>query len=225
MLDIMVISPHPDDAELSCGGLIAKMNEKRYHVGIIDLTKGELGTEGTSAIRIKEARKAAKVLGTEIRENLDFGDCRLDQGFDKAVRLADLIRQHQPSLVIAPYQDDNHPDHVEASKLTKKAVFLAKLVKIKTDHHAHSVGAVAYYMLEKQFDPSLVVDVTQQYDTKIEAIKAYKSQKNLIHGVGGLLEHVQLRDQLFGSRIGVKYGEPYYYEKPLKVDDPVIALG
>ncbi len=224
MLDIMALSPHPDDIELSCGGLIAKMSEKRYHVGIVDLTKGELGTEGTESIRAEEARKAAKVLGMQIRENLDFGDCRLDHGFDKAIRLADTIRKHRPSLVIAPYEAGHHPDHIAANQLAKKAVFLAKLIKIRTDHPAHSVRAVAYYMLEQQFVPSLVVDVTLQYDTKIEAIKAYKSQKNLIHGVGGLLEHVQVRDRLFGSRIGVKYGEPYYYERPLKVDDPVIAL-
>ncbi|MCW3979924.1 MAG: bacillithiol biosynthesis deacetylase BshB1 [Candidatus Bathyarchaeota archaeon] len=224
MLDIMALSPHPDDVELSCGGLIAKMSEKRYRVGIIDLTKGELGTEGTSNIRIKEAKKAAEVLGTQIRENMDFGDCKLDQSFDKSVRLADAIRQHRPSLVIAPYGDGHHPDHTAASKLAKKAVFLAKLVKIKTDHHAHSVRAIVHYMLHQAFDAPLVVDVTQHYDTKLEAIKAYKSQTNLIHGIRGLLEQVKLRDQFFGSKIGVKYGEPYYYDKPLKIDDPVIEL-
>ncbi|MCW4053072.1 MAG: bacillithiol biosynthesis deacetylase BshB1 [Candidatus Bathyarchaeota archaeon] len=225
MLDIIALSPHPDDVELSCGGLIAKMSEKKYRVGTIDLTKGELGTEGTSNIRIKEAKKAADVLGIQIRENMDFGDCQLDQSFDKAVRLADRIRQHRPSLVIAPYGDGHHPDHTAASKLAKKAVFLAKLVKIKTDNDAHSVRAVVQYMLHKSFDASLVVDVTQHYETKLEAIKAYKSQTSLIQGIGGLLEHVKFRDQFFGSKIGVKYGEPYYYYKPLKIDDPVIALG
>jgi len=224
MLDILGLSPHPDDIELSCGGLIAKMNQKGYRVGIIDLTKGEMGTEGTGEMRIQEARKAAEILGVEVRENLDFGDCHLDSSFSKSTRLADLIRKYRPSFIIAPYGDGHHPDHAIANTLAKKALFLAKLPKIKTDHEAYSVGIVVYYMLHKVFDASFIVDVSGCYEKKLESIKAYKSQTNLVLKRGGLLERVKLRDQFFGLQIGVERGEPYFFDGPLMIDDPVVAL-
>ncbi|MFB0514915.1 MAG: bacillithiol biosynthesis deacetylase BshB1 [Candidatus Bathyarchaeia archaeon] len=221
MLDILALSPHPDDVELCCGGLIAKMSRKGYRIGIVDLTKGELGTEGTAEVRMQEAAKAAEILGVQIRENMDFGDCKLSSGFDEAKKLADVIRQYRPSVLIAPYGDEHHPDHAVSRELAKKAVFLAKLIKVQTGHEAHRVGMVAYYMLHKSFDPSFVVDVTESYGKKLEAIKAYKSQMGLMLGMEGLLKSIELRDQLYGLRIGVKHGEPFFCDIPLKIDDPV----
>ena len=222
MLDILALSPHPDDVELCCGGLIAKMSEKGYRIGIIDLTRGELGTEGTAKIRMQEAAKAAKILGVQTRENMDFGDCKLSSGFDEAKKLADVIRQHRPPVLIAPYGDQRHPDHAASRQLARKAAFFATLEKIETDHDAYTVGAVAYYMLHKPFVPSFVVDVTKSYRRKLEAIKAYKSQMKLMLGIEGLLKSVKLRDQLYGSKIGVKHGEPFFCDTPLKIDDPVV---
>jgi len=178
MLDILAVSPHPDDVELCCGGLIAKMRSKGYRIGIVDLTKGELGTEGT--------------------------------------------RQYRPSVLIVPYGDGHHPDHAGSRKLADKAVFLAKLKKVQTGHDAHRVRIVAYYMLRKSFDPSFIVDVTESYEKKLEAIKAYKSQMGLMLGMEGLLKSIELRDQLYGSKIGVKYGEPFLCDTPLKIDDLVV---
>ena len=221
MLDILALSPHPDDVELCCGGLIAKMSRKGYRIGIVDLTKGELGTEGTAEVRMQEAAKAAEILGVQIRENMDFGDCKLSSGFDEAKKLADVIRQYRPSVLIGPYGDEHHPDHAVSRELAKKAVFLAKLIKVQTGHEAHRVGMVAYYMLHKSFDPSFVVDVTESYGKKLEAIKAYKSQMGLMLGMEGLLKSIELRDQFYGSRIGVKHGEPFFCDIPLKIDDPV----
>jgi len=221
MLDILALSPHPDDVELCCGGLIAKMSRKGYRIGIVDLTKGELGTEGTAEERMQEAAKAAEILGVRIRENMDFGDCKLSSGFDEAKKLADVIRQYRPSVLIAPYGDEHHPDHDVSRELAKKAVFLAKLIKVQTGHEAHRVGMVAYYMLHKSFDPSFVVDVTESYGKKLEAIKAYKSQMGLMPGMKGLLKSIELRDQFYGSRIGVKHGEPFFCDIPLKIDDLV----
>ncbi len=224
MLDILALSPHPDDVELCCGGLIAKMSEKGYHIGIVDLTRGELGTEGTAEIRMQEAAKAAKILGVQIRENMNFGDCKLSSGFDEAQRLADVIRQYMPSVLIVPYGDEQHPDHAVSRELAEKAVFLAKLVKLKTGHEAHRVGMVVCYMLHKSFDPSFVVDVTESYGKKLEAIKAYKSQMGLMVGIEGLLSSIELRDQFYGSKVGVKHGEPFFCDTPLKIDDPVALL-
>lgn len=224
MLDILALSPHPDDVELCCGGLIAKMSEKGYRIGIVDLTRGELGTEGTAEIRMQEAAKAAKILGIQIRENMNLGDCRLSSGFDEAQRLADVIRQYTPSVLIVPYGDEQHPDHAVSRELAEKAVFLAKLVKLKTGHEAHRVGMVVCYMLHKSFDPSFVVDVTESYGKKLEAIKAYKSQMGLMAGIEGLLSSIELRDQFYGSKVGVKHGEPFFSDTPLKIDDPVALL-
>jgi len=221
MLDMIALSPHPDDVELCCGGLIAKMHEKGYRIGIIDLTRGELGTEGTAEIRMREAAKAAEILGVQIRENIDLGDCKLTSGFDEAKKLADVIRRYKPSVLVAPYGDEQHPDHAVGKELAKKAVFLAKLVKVKTDHEAYGVGAVVYYMLHQLFVPSFVVDVTESYSKKLEAINAYKSQRRLMSGVEGLLRSIKLRDQFYGSKISVKYGEPFFCDVPLKIDDPV----
>ncbi len=222
MLDILAVSPHPDDVELCCGGLIAKMRSKGYRIGIVDLTKGELGTDGTPETRMQEAAKAARILGVQIRENMDFGDCRLGSGFDEAKRLAGVIRQYRPSVLIVPYGDGHHPDHAGSRKLADKAVFLAKLKKVQTGHDAHRVRIVAYYMLRKSFDPSFIVDVTESYEKKLEAIKAYKSQMGLMLGMEGLLKSIELRDQLYGSKIGVQYGEPFFCDTPLKIDDLVV---
>jgi bacillithiol biosynthesis deacetylase BshB1 len=224
MLDMMALSPHPDDVELCCGGLIAKMHAKGYKIGIVDLTKGELGTEGTAEIRMQEAAKAAEILGVQIRENIDLGDCKLSSGFDEAKRLADVIRQYKPSVLVAPYGDEQHPDHAVGKELAKKAAFLAKLVKVETGHEAYGVGAVVYYMLHQPFVPSFVVDVTESYDRKVEAINAYESQGRLMSGVEGLRRSIELRDQFYGSKIGVKYGEPFFCDVPLKMDDPVVFL-
>ncbi len=225
MLDMLAVSPHPDDVELCCGGLIAKMSEKGYRIGIIDLTRGELGSEGTAEIRMHEAAKAAEILGVQVRVNMDFGDCKMDLGYERAMKLADLIRQYRPSVLIAPYGDERHPDHAVAKELVKKATFLAKLIKIETEHEVYKVGGVAYYMLHKPFEPSFVVDATESYVKKIEAIKSYKSQMKLMLGVDGLFKSIEVRDQFYGSKIGVRYGEPFFCDVPLKIDDPVALLG
>lgn len=224
MLDILAISPHPDDVELCCGGLIAKMSDKGYRVGIIDLTKGELGTEGTAETRMQEAAKAAEILGVQIRENMDFGDCRLSAGYDEAKKLAGTIKQYKPSVLIAPYGDQHHPDHGVSRKLADKAVFFAKLAKMQTGQEAHRVRMITYYMLHESFKPAFVVDVTESYGKKLEAIKAYKSQMGLMVGIEGLLKSIELRDQLYGLKIGVKHGEPFFCGTPLKIDDPVVFL-
>ena len=224
MLDILAVSPHPDDVELCCGGLIAKMIKKGYKVGIVDLTRGEMGTEGTAEIRLQEAKEAAEALGAEVRENLDLGDCRLVGSFDEGRRLAEVIRKYKPSILMAPYGDDNHPDHAASRELCKKAALFSRLRRIETENEVHRVRSIIYYMLHKEFEPTFIVDVTDSYEKKTKAIRAYKSQIRLISDYGGLLRAIRIRDQLYGSRIGVEYGEPFLSDTPLKIDDPVAIL-
>lgn len=132
-----------------------------------------------------------------------------------------MIREYRPSVLIAPYGDEKHPDHAAARELATKAAFLATLAKVKTCHQAYTPGGVVYYMLHKPFVPSFVVDVTENYDKKLEAIKAYKSQMKLMLGVEGLLKSIRSRDQFYGSKIGVEHGEPFFCDIPLKINDPV----
>ena len=224
MLDMLAVSPHPDDVELCCGGLIAKMTEKGYKVGIVDLTRGEMGTEGTAEIRLQEAKKAAQILGVKFREDMDLGDCKLGYGFKEGRKLADVIRKHKPLILIAPYGDDDHPDHAAAKELAKKAAFFSRLRRIETQHEPHRLRSIIYYMLHKQFEPTFIVDVTDSYERKMESIRAYQSQVKLISSYGGLLRTISIRDQLYGSRIGAEYGEPFLSDAPLKIDDPVAIL-
>ncbi|UCD96706.1 MAG: bacillithiol biosynthesis deacetylase BshB1 [Candidatus Bathyarchaeota archaeon] len=224
MVDVLVIGPHPDDVELCCGGLIAKLSESGYNVGIADLTRGELGSEGSAETRLTEAAKAAQILGVQVRDNLDLGDCRVSANFENVKKLGNVIRQHRPRLLIAPYGDGHHPDHVASRKLVDKATFLAKLRKVASEFKAHRVGMIAYYMLHRSFDPSFIVDVTRNYGKKQAAIKAYISQMPLMMGVDGLLTSIELRDQIYGAKVGVKFGEPFLSRVPLKVDDPVVFL-
>jgi bacillithiol biosynthesis deacetylase BshB1 len=221
MLDLLAFSPHPDDVELACGGLIAKMSKKEYDIGIIDLTRGEMGSAGTAEIRLQEANKAAHILGVTVRENMDFGDCRLSTGFEHGKRLADKIRKFKPSILLIPYGDDRHPDHISARKLSEKAVFLAKLSKLKTQEKPYKMKTIVYYMLYKPFKPTFIVDITSIYNKKLEAIKAYQSQQKILSDFEGLLRYTEIKDQMYGSRINTIYGEPFYIKNPIKMDDPV----
>jgi len=126
--------------------------------------------------------------------------------------------------LIAPYGDDDHPDHAAAKELAKKAVFFSRLKKLDTQHETHKVESIIYYMLHKQFEPTFIVEVTDSYERKMESIRAYQSQVKLISSYGGLLRTISIRDQLYGSRIGAEYGEPFLCSAPLKIDDPVAIL-
>lgn len=223
-LDVLAIGSHPDDVELSCGGLLYKLSEKGYGTGILDLTRGEMGTYGTGETRVKEAEDAAQLLGLEARENMDFGDCRLDQDFEKTKKLADKIRKFQPKLLIIPYGDDTHPDHAAGRKLSERAAFLSKLRKLETDHDPWLVDGKIYYMQHKGFDPSFIADITDVHDKKEEIIMAYESQMKLMTEEGGLLKAINMMNRRYGFMIGVKYGEPFYSDVPLQVEDPVELL-
>lgn len=221
-LDVLAISPHPDDLELGSGGLIAKLTDDGYDVGIIDLTRGEKGTYGTGETRVEESKAAAEALGAKVRENMDLGDCRLNYSFEAGKKLADRIREYEPSIIIAPYGDDSHPDHEAGRKFADKSAFLAKLRKVDTGHDAHKVNGFLYFMTHLEFEPTLIVDVSDYYKKKEEAFKAYESQAKLMEDQGGLLNLVRLRDRRYGVDISAEYGEPFYSSGPLPVENPVV---
>lgn len=180
-LDILAFGAHPDDIELSCGATIAKEISLGKKVGIVDLTRGELGTRGTAEIRDKEAADAAKILGIDIRENLRFRDGFFVNDEAHQLEVIKMLRKYRPEIVICNAVDDRHIDHGKGSKLVSDACFLSGLVKIETQldgevQQAWRPKQVYHYIQWKNLTPDFVVDVTGFIDKKVESVMAYKSQ-------------------------------------------------
>jgi N-acetylglucosamine malate deacetylase 1 len=180
-LDILVFGAHPDDAELSCGATIAKEISLGKKVGIIDLTRGELGTRGSAELRDKEAADAAKILGVQVRENLRFRDGFFINDEAHQLKIIKMIRKYQPEIVICNAVDDRHIDHGKGSKLVSDACFLSGLIKIETELDGQPQTAwrpklVYHYIQWKNLVPDFVVDVTGFMDVKVQSLMAYSSQ-------------------------------------------------
>ncbi len=219
MLDVLVFGPHPDDAELGAGGAITKAVVEGLKVGIIDLTAGEMGTLGTKEIRLKEAQSAAKKLGVEFRENLGLPDgyLGLDISQEDIFAVAKKIRQYQPKIVLAPYWIDRHPDHVASSEIITKAAHYAKLKKFKLEYPQHKIQQLIYYELNGQFTPSFIMDVSDFFERKKEAIMSHKSQFKEFSKVYLPFPLVE-RCVYYGSLIDVSFGEAFMIRDSLKVD-------
>jgi len=231
-LDILAFGVHPDDVELSCAGvlLVEKNNGKK--TGIIDLTAGELGTRGTGEIRKVEAANAAKILGVEIRENLGMADGFLQNDEAHQRKVIAVLRAYQPEIILCNAPEDRHPDHGRSSKLVSDAAFLSGLMKIQTEHNGTAQEAwrpkyVFHYIQDRMLQPDFVIDITDVFEQKIEAIKMYKTQFYAQHPVGNtgteepetyistpdFLDSVIYRHKWFGKMIGVKYAEGFISEK------------
>lgn len=175
-LDILAIAPHPDDVELGCGGTLAKAVAEGKKVGIIDLTKGELGTRGTPEIRMQEAENAAKILGVHVRENLGMRDGFFQNNEENQLKIIEVIRKYQPKILICGAPEDRHPDHGRATELIRQAAFLSGLKSIKTHHEAWRPKRVFMFIQWKALQPDFVVNISGFLDTKIKACMAYTSQ-------------------------------------------------
>ena len=231
-LHILAIAVHPDDLELGAGGTLAKHAKMGQAVGVIDLTKGELGTRGTPELRIQEAADAAAIMGLAVRENLGMRDGFLVNDEAHQLELIKYIRKYQPDIVIANALEDRHPDHGKSGKLIADACFLAGLRKIETtldgvDQKAWRPKRV-YHMIQDRFiEPTFIVDVTDTHEVKMEAITAYKSQFHTPDSdepltyiaQGGFLDAIEARSLLLGKRIGVKYGEGFICENLPGIDN------
>ncbi len=230
-LDILVLSAHPDDAELGCGGTIAAHVANNKKVGVIDFTQGEMGTRGTPKIRQQEAEASSKILGLSVRENLGFADAFFIN--DKVHQLAVVkkIRQYQPEIVIANAIHDRHPDHAKASDLAKTACFLSGLRKIETVHNnvpqqAWRPKTVFHFIQNNYIKPDFVLDISAHWETKIAAIKAFRSQffdpdsnePQTFLSTPHFMEFVEARAKEFGHAIGADYGEGFTAERTIGVD-------
>ena len=231
-VDIIAFGAHPDDVEIGAGGFLAKEIALGYKVGIVDLTRGEMGTRGNPNIRAEEAAKAADILGATWRINLEMPDGMVSLDHENVMKLARVLRVTRPSIVVTPYWDDRHPDHVKASQLVTEAHFKAGLKKLEPQIKAFRPNIVLYYFLNRMENYSFIVDVTKVYEKKREAIEAHYSQfgdagfKPLaVLGVKVPLQFIESRDRFQGAQIGVAYGEAFLVRTPVPIDDPMTIWG
>jgi bacillithiol biosynthesis deacetylase BshB1 len=249
-LDLLAIAPHRDDAELTCGGTLARAVDAGHRVGILDLTQGEMGTRGSAALRAAEAAAAARVLGLEVRENLGLPDAGITNSDATRVRLVHVLRRLRPRVVIAPAPRGRHPDHRMASELVRDACFLSGLARYAAGHRegAGVEGTIdgdapplrpfrpfkllyAMTFREDAVKPTFVVDITDQFARKLEAIRCFASQFDGAIQAGEvypngepLLDVVMHQAAHYGTLIRARYGEPFLTEETMAVDD-VVALG
>ncbi|WP_234734379.1 bacillithiol biosynthesis deacetylase BshB1 [Tellurirhabdus bombi] len=232
-LDILVIAVHPDDAELGCSGTILSHIAQGKKVGIVDLTRGELGTRGTPEIRLQEADAAAQVLGLSARENMHFRDGFFRNDEEHQLALIAAIRRYQPEIVIANAVRDRHPDHGRASSLIVDSCFYSGLRQIKTkekngeEQAAWRPKLVYHFIQDRYIKPDIVVDITAHYEKKLESIRAYKSQfynpesdepASYISSQD-FWDFLDARAQEFGHMIGVRYGEGFTVERVIGVQN------
>ncbi len=229
-LDILIFGAHPDDAELGMGGTIAKLVAEGKSVGIIDFTEAELSSNGTVESRKLETAEASKVLNISVRENLKVADGGVKVEAKVKDEVIKLIRKYKPKIVFAPYFNDRHPDHIGASKVVKEAFFFSGLVKIETEldgkkQHAYRPEKLYYYMQTYEFTPSFVVDITNYFETKMNSIRAYKSQFYNPNEKGKLtfisdpkfVKMLEARARYFGFQIRKEYGEPFFSEEAIEL--------
>lgn len=230
-LDLLVIAAHPDDAELGCGGTIAKHLAAGKKVGVLDLTRGELGTRGTPEIRETEANEAAKILGLTVRDNVGLADGFFQNSKSDQLKLVAAIRKYQPEIVLGNAVYDRHPDHGRASDLIYDSCFLAGLAKVETvldgkNQSTWRPKAIYHFIQSRSLTPDIVVDVTDFWDVKMKSVLAYKSQ---FHDPSSIepstfisspqfLKMVEARAIEYGQIIGVQYGEGYTVRKAVGVN-------
>lgn len=220
ILDVLIIAPHPDDAELGMGGAIIQMIQSGLQVGVLDLTDGEPTPHGSTEIRARETRAASEVLGLTWRQNLGLPNRSLESTLEARGKLAGVMRLNRPRWLFAPYWEDAHPDHIAATQLVEAARFWAKLTKTDLPGEPfHPARIYNYYCVHLKMHPkpAFVLDISQQWEQKLEAISCYQSQFVIGRELVRPTFLQQLRDEAayWGKSIGVRYGEPFTSREPL----------
>jgi len=234
-LDVLAIGPHRDDLELSCGGTLVRLRRLGYRVGMADLTAGEMGTRGTAEERAAEAVRAARVMGISYRVNLGLPDGNVQPTAEATDALIRLIRATRPALVLAPHPDEGrHPDHGVAGRLVPDAAFRAGLKKWETGQPHHRPLRVVHYMMHTIFAPTFIVDVSDEWPTKMEALRCYHSQL-AVPGASDkgeqtyisspeFLEMIEARGRFYGAQIAATYGEAFFQREVIRIDDPMTLV-
>lgn len=229
-LDILAIAVHPDDVELGCAGTLMIHAQQGMKVGVVDLTRGELGTRGTPELREQEAQAAAKIMGLEVRENLGLADGFFRNDTKEQMAIITAIRKYRPEIVLANAMDDRHPDHGRAGKLIEDSCFLAGLRKVETSADGQPQEAwrpkqVFHFLQDRYHEPDFVIDISPVMERKLEAIRSFSSQflapkdhepQTYISG-SGFFDSVIYRAKMLGKMVGVEYAEGYTSAKMIGI--------
>jgi len=233
-LDILAIAAHRDDVEQTCGGTLLKMAQRGHRTGILDLTQGEMGTRGTAEDRAQEATEAAKILRVSWRQALDIPDGRVENTWENRLKVARVIREQHPRVVILPYWQGRHPDHYTASVLGYEACFVAGLTKVVLTRQGplddplppHRPFKITYATLYYDIRPTFVVDITEQFETRFQSLMAYKSQfsdqeagKDLFPAHAEIRSRIEAMAGFYGMLGGVTYAEPFLQKEVGLVED------
>ena len=241
-LDILAIAAHRDDVEQTCGGTLLKMAQHGHRTGILDLTQGEMGTRGTAEDRRREAEKAAEILRVSWRQALDIPDGRVENTWENRLKVARVIREQRPRVVILPYWQGRHPDHYTASVLGYEACFVAGLAKLDVNQGArgqesgasqnaaafppHRPFKIIYATLYYDIRPTFVVDITDQFEARFQSLRAYKSQysdqeagKDLFPAGAEIRARTEAMARFYGLLGGVNYAEPFLQKEVGLVED------
>ena len=228
MVDVLAIAAHPDDVEQTCGGTLLRMAEQGYRTGVVDLTAGEMGSRGTLETRLEEAVAAGRVLKLKHRSNMRFPDTRLVNWVEYREKLAREIRLLRPRTVIIPYWEARHPDHYHAGAIAFDASFLAGLRKLDPESDPARPFKVIYSSMYANVTPSFVVDISAQFERRMESLFCYQSQYGAQDAASGLFPNeAEIRERLaaiarfYGNLIGAKYGEPFVVKETMRIDDVV----
>ena len=224
--DILAIAAHRDDVEQTCGGTLLKMAERGHRAAILDLTQGEMGTRGSVEERAGEAEEAARLLKVGWRQALDIPDGRVENTYENRCKVARVIRQLRPRVLILPYWQARHPDHATAGVLGYEAAFVAGLAKLDLDAPPHRPFKIIYASLYADVRPTFVVDISEQFETRFAALMAYRSQyQDQAAGSGLFPREAEIRERIaamagfYGLLAGVKYAEPFVQKEVGLVDD------
>ncbi len=228
-VDVMAFGAHPDDIELGCGGTLIKLVDLGHSVVLVDMAQGEMGTRGTVETRRAEAAAAAKIIGAVARENLKLEDGNIRADEEAKRRVVEVVRKHRPRLVFIPYYKDRHPDHYHASQVAYEGIFLAGLAQYETGQESYRPLRVLYYMGWYEFEPTFIVDISAQFDQKMDAIYAFSTQ---FKPGDSFYEQTRLtsrqynwalvhRMAYYGSLIGKQYGEGFLIRGRMEVENPL----
>lgn len=224
-LDCLFIAAHRDDTEITCGGLVIKLVDQGYKVGILDLTRGEMGTRGSAATREQEAKAASKIMGIALRDNVGLPDSGVEFTRANALKIARYIRKYRPHAVVIPYWEQRHPDHRNCSLLVWDACFYSGLKKMALPGEAWRPYKIIYQGTFAESKPTFVVDITDQLERKLKAVEAYRTQffdeqgkKMWLRGFD-IFEFMRSRARGYGAMIGKQYGEAYILKETMEVVD------
>ncbi len=229
-LDALAIFAHPDDAELTCGGTIIKLVDLGYRVGLIDLTQGEMATRGTVRQRSEEAKCAAGVMGVHLRENLRLLDSRVENSFENRLGVVHLLRKYRPHLLLLPYWEQRHPDHYKSSQMIYEACYLSGLKKLGAPGEPFRPYKIIHSTSFIEVQHTFIVDVTEQFERKLEAVRCYRSQFSEKWGpttfqpAEDVFDFLEVRARHYGYLIGKKYGEAFLTKEMTEVEDPMMLF-